>query len=227
MVFDTLAFCWGFLRWLRPWRCQAPVSVTASPGTLELNGNVMTLKVCIISISVLIISVGKPSVRLAVRDSSERCVVVKTRVEDLIHYFLRLVAANVPHSQDGAKGAASDALLSEEKKHDRSVGDTNLKPASESQIYPRGHTWWCCFKPKLNLAASLLKEQSPLRLAARIWNETEKKSGYSANNTSFIRTKSASLISYLNQILTSCLWGNVKQWKKTWISKWFLKELKI
>lgn len=71
----------------------------------------MTLKVCIISISVLIISVGKPSVRLAVRDSSERCVVVKTRVEDLIHYFLRLVAANVPHSQDGAKGAASDALL--------------------------------------------------------------------------------------------------------------------
>ncbi len=71
-----------------------------------------TLKVCVISISVLVISVGKPSVPLAVRDPSERCVVVETRVEDFVHDFLRLLPANVPHSQDGAKGASSDALLS-------------------------------------------------------------------------------------------------------------------
>lgn len=71
----------------------------------------MTLKVCIISISALIISVGKLSILLAVRNASKRCVVVETRVKDFIHYFLRLGPANVPHSQDGAKGAASDTLL--------------------------------------------------------------------------------------------------------------------
>lgn len=30
-------------------------------------------------------------------------------------------------------------------------------------------TWWCFLRPKLNLDTSLWKEQSPLRLAARIW----------------------------------------------------------
>lgn len=40
--------------------------------------------------------------------------VVEARVEDFVHYFLRLLSANVPHSQDGAKGAASDARLSKE-----------------------------------------------------------------------------------------------------------------
>lgn len=70
-----------------------------------------TLKVCIISISVLIISVSKPGILLAVGDSSKWRVVVETRVEDFIHYFLRLLSANVPHSQDGAKGTASDTLL--------------------------------------------------------------------------------------------------------------------
>lgn len=80
----------------------------------ELNQHVTTLEVCIISISVLIISVGKPSILLAVRDSSKRRVVVEARVEDLVHYFLRVLSADVPHSQDGAKGAASDARLSKE-----------------------------------------------------------------------------------------------------------------
>lgn len=48
------------------------------------------------------------------RDPSERRMVVETRVEDLVDYFLRLGSANFPHGQDGAKGAASDALLSKE-----------------------------------------------------------------------------------------------------------------
>lgn len=77
----------------------------------ELDENVTTLKVCIITISVLIISVGKPSILLAVRDSSKRRMVVETRVKDLVHYFLRLLSADFPHSKDGAKGTASDALL--------------------------------------------------------------------------------------------------------------------
>merc|ERR1739838_39003 len=69
------------------------------------------LKVCIISISVLIISVGKFGVLLVVRDSTERRVVVETRVEYLVDYFLRFLSANFPHSQDGSKGTAPDTLL--------------------------------------------------------------------------------------------------------------------
>lgn len=74
--------------------------------------NVTTLNVSVISIPVLVISAGKLGVLLAVWDSPERRVVVETRVEDLIHYFRRLLSADVPHGQDGAEGAASDALLS-------------------------------------------------------------------------------------------------------------------
>lgn len=74
-----------------------------------------TLKVCIISISVLIISVGELGVLLAVRDSSKRRVVVETRVKDLVDYFLCLLTVNFPHSQDRAYGTASDAFLAEEK----------------------------------------------------------------------------------------------------------------
>lgn len=70
-----------------------------------------TLKVGIIPISVLIISVGKFSILLAVWDSSKRRMVIETRVEDFIHYFLRILSADVPHGKDGAKGAASDTLL--------------------------------------------------------------------------------------------------------------------
>lgn len=69
------------------------------------------LKVGVVSISVLVISVGKPSILLAVRDPSERRVVVEARVEDLVHYFLRLLPADVPHGQDGAEGATPDARL--------------------------------------------------------------------------------------------------------------------
>lgn len=71
-----------------------------------------TLNVSVISIPVLVISAGKIGVLLVMRDPPERRVVVETRVEDLIHYFLRVLTADVPHGQDGAEGAASDALLS-------------------------------------------------------------------------------------------------------------------
>lgn len=37
-----------------------------------------------------------------------------------------------------------------------------------NESFPLAGTCWCCLKPKLNLAASFLKAQSPLRLAARI-----------------------------------------------------------
>lgn len=77
----------------------------------EFHENVATLKVCIISVPVHVISVRKLGVSLAVRDPSERRMVVETWVEDLVDYFLRLGSANFPHGQDGAKGAASDALL--------------------------------------------------------------------------------------------------------------------
>lgn len=70
-----------------------------------------TLKVCVISISVRVISVGELGVLLAVRDSSERRVVVEARVEHLVHDLLRLLSADFPHGQDGAQGSASDALL--------------------------------------------------------------------------------------------------------------------
>lgn len=95
-----------------PQCCQAPVSTATSHSTVgELNENVTTLKVGIIPISVLIISVGILSISLAVWDSSKRRMVVETRIEDLVHYFLRILLANVPHGQDGAKGTASDARL--------------------------------------------------------------------------------------------------------------------
>ncbi len=153
---------------------SAPPSVTAAFGSWTRKWR--HLNVCIISISVLIISVGEPGILLAVRDSSKRRVVVETRVKDLVHDFLRLFPANVPHGQDGAKGTASDTLLSKEKPRQKcQIRDTNLKPVSKCYIYPSAGTWWCCFKPKLNLAASLLKVQSPLRLAARIWNNDTKK----------------------------------------------------
>lgn len=70
-----------------------------------------TLKVCIISIPVRVISVGELGVLLAVRDSSERRVVVETRVEHLVHDLLRLLSTDFPHGQDGAQGSVSDALL--------------------------------------------------------------------------------------------------------------------
>lgn len=73
-----------------------------------------TLKVCIVSVPVHVISVGKLGVLLAVRDPSERRVVVEARLEDLVHDFLRLVSADFPHGQDGAQRAASDALLRRE-----------------------------------------------------------------------------------------------------------------
>lgn len=65
--------------------------------------------------SALIISVGKPGILRAVRDSSKRRVVVETRVKDFIHDLLRLLSADVSHGQDGAEGTASDTLLSKQK----------------------------------------------------------------------------------------------------------------
>lgn len=149
----------------------------------ELNENVTTLKVCIISISVLIISVGKLGVLLAVWDSAKRRVVVETCVKDLVDYLLCLLTTNFPHSQDGAEGAASDTFLFKEIKWVQC--EIKLKPAKTCYIYPSAGTWWCCFKPKFNLATSLLKEQSPLRFAARIWNDETKKS-LSSQQTKFV-----------------------------------------
>lgn len=81
------------------------------------------LEVGIVPTPVLVLPVGKLGVPLAVRDSAERCVVIKAGVKDLVHYLLRLLSADVPHCQDGADRSASDARLSgedsrlERKKH--------------------------------------------------------------------------------------------------------------
>lgn len=56
------------------------------------------LKVGVVSISVLVISVGKLSILLAVWDPPKRRVVLEARVEHLVHDLLRLLSANVPHS---------------------------------------------------------------------------------------------------------------------------------
>lgn len=56
------------------------------------------LKVGVVSISILVISVGKLSILLAVRDPSKRSVVLEARVEHLVHDLLRLLSADVPHS---------------------------------------------------------------------------------------------------------------------------------
>lgn len=87
-----------------------PRSLSAS--LHQLGENISILEVCIVPISVLIISVGKLSILLAVWDSSKRRVVFEARVKDLVHYFLRLHSANVPHSQDGTKSTASYTYLS-------------------------------------------------------------------------------------------------------------------
>lgn len=70
------------------------------------------LKVGIVSISVLIISEGKLSILLAVRDPPKRRVVLEARVEHLIHDLLRCLSADIPHSQDGAEGTPPDTRLS-------------------------------------------------------------------------------------------------------------------
>lgn len=69
------------------------------------------LKVCIVSISVLEISVCELSVLSVVWDPSKGGVVIVAGVEDFVHYLLRLLSAHLPHCQDGAQGASSDALL--------------------------------------------------------------------------------------------------------------------
>lgn len=58
---------------------------------------------------------GKVSVPLAVGDPTEGRVIVEAGVEDLVHDLLRLLRADVPHRQDGAQRAASDARLSGEE----------------------------------------------------------------------------------------------------------------
>lgn len=79
------------------------------------------LDVCVISISVFVISVGELGVLLAVRDASEGGVVIETRVEDFINDFLRLLSTDFPHCQDGAKGPASDTLLLKDTQTERCV----------------------------------------------------------------------------------------------------------
>lgn len=55
------------------------------------------LEVGVVPIPVLVISVGKVSVSLAVGDSTEGRVIVEAGVEDLVHDLLRLLRADVPH----------------------------------------------------------------------------------------------------------------------------------
>lgn len=69
------------------------------------------LEVCIVSISVLEISVGELSVLVVVWDPSKGGVVIVAGVEDFVHYLLRLLSAHLPHCQDGTQGASSDTLL--------------------------------------------------------------------------------------------------------------------
>lgn len=57
----------------------------------------LKLEAGIVPIPVLVLFVGKLGIPLAVRDSTERRVIIKASVEDLIHYFLRLLSADVPH----------------------------------------------------------------------------------------------------------------------------------
>lgn len=57
----------------------------------------LTLEVGIVPVPVLVLSVGELGIPLAVRDPTERRVIVKAGVEDLVHYLLRLLSADVPH----------------------------------------------------------------------------------------------------------------------------------
>lgn len=64
----------------------------------EFNLKDSTLKVAVISISVLIISVCKLGILLSVWDSSEWGVVIETRVKNFIHDVFSFFSADVPHS---------------------------------------------------------------------------------------------------------------------------------
>lgn len=72
-----------------------------------------TLQVVVIPIPVHVIPVGELCVLLAVRDPSERRVIVEARVEDLVHDFPRRLSADFSHREDGTQGTVPDALLSE------------------------------------------------------------------------------------------------------------------
>lgn len=72
------------------------------------------LKVCIITLPVVIISVGELGVLFTVWDSSEGRMVVEAGLEDLVHYFLCVLLTYFSHRQNGQKSTGSDALLSRE-----------------------------------------------------------------------------------------------------------------
>lgn len=67
-------------------------TLSARPGIRDT-----ALEVGVVPIPVLVISVGKVSVPLAVGDSTEGRVIVEAGVEDLVHDLLRLLPADVPH----------------------------------------------------------------------------------------------------------------------------------
>lgn len=64
-------------------------------------------------------SVGKRGVLPAVRDPSERRVVLEARVEDLAHDVPRLLSADFSHREDGTQGMVPDTLLWEENQEVR------------------------------------------------------------------------------------------------------------
>lgn len=80
------------------------------PPTIEPSSRPV-LEVAVVPVPVLVVPVGKLGVPLAVGDASKRRVVVEAGVEDFVHDLLRLLPADVPHSEDGAERAAPDARL--------------------------------------------------------------------------------------------------------------------
>lgn len=63
--------------------------------------------------------IGELGIFLAVRDAFEGGVVVEAADKDLVHYFLRLLATHLPHSQDGAQGPSTNTFLGDRETRQR------------------------------------------------------------------------------------------------------------
>lgn len=99
------------------------------------------LKVGIISISVLIISVGKLGILVAVWNPTEGCVVIKAGGEDLIHHFLCLFSADLPHSQDRAQGTSPDTLLAKQGKAETNEPNSTVMRTKDLRHQPSMIIW--------------------------------------------------------------------------------------
>lgn len=81
------------------------------------------LEVCIISISVLVISVGEAGVCFAVRYAAEGLVIAVAALKHLVNRFRRLLFAYLAHGEDGARGPVSHTLLNQERRDGFSGGE--------------------------------------------------------------------------------------------------------